>query len=344
MPKKTWYGITNKAGNQPEAEISIYDDIGAWGVTAKDFITDLKAIHTEVIRLEISSLGGSVFDALAMFNALRAHPAKIHAKVMGVAASAASYVLMAADTIEMPENAFLMVHNPLSDAFGNAEALRDMAEVLDKFGNALIGTYVARSGQPEEKVRELLDAETWLSATEAKALGFIDQITASLKVTACFEQERVPEAVRAVFQAAAAPAPEASPATAPPPEQDASVPAALTTLAAQHGLLAHVGMWLSDATIRDAVTAEAVVNDAVAIRTLCADAKHDALAATFINARTPLAAVRQSLLAIKAAQDESAPVNHHQPAPSATPPTQHAPQSALRATSVYAKRRHQPRN
>lgn len=94
--------------------------------------------------------GGAVFDALAMFNALRQHPANIEVSIMGVAASAASLVAMAGDKITMSDNAFMMVHNPMSLAAGNADELRDLADTLDKIAASLVSIYSNRTGQPRE--------------------------------------------------------------------------------------------------------------------------------------------------------------------------------------------------
>ncbi|MBN8494930.1 MAG: Clp protease ClpP, partial [Burkholderiales bacterium] len=145
---KNWFEI--KARADDTAEVSIFDEIGAYGVSAKEFIDALKAHAGKKVTLSINSPGGSVFDALAMYNALRAHGAEITAKVMGVAASAASIIFMAGDKRVMPENAFLMIHNPLTFAYGNADELRDMAEVLDKIAASLVGIYVTRSGKSED--------------------------------------------------------------------------------------------------------------------------------------------------------------------------------------------------
>jgi ATP-dependent Clp protease protease subunit len=112
---------------------AIYDDIGAYGVTAKDFIAHLSSIAAPVIRVSINSPGGAVFDALAMFNALRQHPANIEVSIMGRwRRLRASLVAMAGDKITMSDNAFVMIHNPLCYANGNADELRDLADTLDK--------------------------------------------------------------------------------------------------------------------------------------------------------------------------------------------------------------------
>ena len=155
---KTWYSIQAKADQS--ADISIFDEIGFFGVNAKQFIGDLKAIDAKTIKLAINSPGGSVFDALAMYNALRQHPANVEVTVLGVAASAASLVAMAGDTIVMPENAFMMIHNPLNFAYGNADELREMADVLDKIGASLVATYANRTGLPEDEIKALITTIT----------------------------------------------------------------------------------------------------------------------------------------------------------------------------------------
>ncbi len=196
--KKSWYAVTAKA-TSGSAEISVYDEIGLFGFTAKQFITDLRAIDAESIQLSINSPGGSVFDAIAIYNALRQHPANINVKVMGVAASAASIIAMAGDKIVMPENTFIMIHNPLNFAYGNADDLRDMADVLDKVAASLIATYVARTGNSEADIKDMLDAETWLNAEEAVAKGFADELEPALKIAACFDLDRLPETIRATI-------------------------------------------------------------------------------------------------------------------------------------------------
>lgn len=194
---KTWFSIKAKA--EDSVEISIFDDIGAWGITAQEFISALKEHKGKKVTCLINSPGGSVFDALAMYNALRSNGGHITTKVIGVAASAASLVAMAGDEIVMPENTFMMIHNPWAFAAGNADELRDFADTLDTIGSSLVKTYVARTGLAEEEVKALLDAETWLTADEAKAKGFCTRVEAALKVAASFDIERLPENVRAAF-------------------------------------------------------------------------------------------------------------------------------------------------
>ena len=203
---KNWYAIKAKADDT--AEITIFDEIGIWGVTAKSFIADLKAISAKTITLSVNSPGGSVFDGFAIYNALknaRENGVTINARIMGIAASAASFIVMAANSIEMPENSMMMVHYASGLAWGNSEDLRDTADILDKIDASLVGIYTARTGKSEEDVRALLQAETYLTAQEAKDAGFADTVTPNVKASATFEIDRLPANVQALFKAAQEP-------------------------------------------------------------------------------------------------------------------------------------------
>lgn len=182
--KKSWFEIKNKGTNEP-ASVSIHDEIGIWGVSAKQFIEEIKALgEVKRINLSIHSPGGSVFDGLAIYNTLVNHPAKISGKVSGIAASAASFVLMAADEIEMPEDSFLMIHNTHGGAYGNAVDLREMADLMDKLGSQIANIYQKRTGQDEQTILDMMTAETWMNASEAKELGFADYVTNAVGVAA----------------------------------------------------------------------------------------------------------------------------------------------------------------
>ena len=200
---RTWFNITNAASD--EATIAIFDEIGMWGITAASFERELKAVSAGVINLEINSPGGSVFDGLAIYNMLRASGKTVNVKVMGVAASIASVIAMAGTKISMPANSMIMVHAPSGGVFGTATEMRDMAEVLDKVQASLIGVYMKRTGKTEDEISAMLAKDTWLSADEALALGFADEITDAVELTASFDvtDERLPEAARTAFKAAA---------------------------------------------------------------------------------------------------------------------------------------------
>ena len=192
--KHSWYSIKNKAEDKP-AEISIHDEIGLWGISAKDFLNDLNGIKSEEIHLSIHSPGGDVLDGIAMFNAIQNHPAKVTAHVDGLAASMASVILMAADHVTMPENAFLMVHNPWTGIVGDAEDMRDTADTLEKIQSGIISAYESRSNLSREDIQDLMDHTTYISAEEAKEWGFADEVTQSFKAAALAEgwRARLPE-------------------------------------------------------------------------------------------------------------------------------------------------------
>ncbi len=180
---KNWFEIKNNQNGV--VDISLHDEIGIWGVSAADFIQELKQHQSaKSINLSIHSPGGNVLDGLAMYNALKAHPAKIHGKVEGIAASAASFILMASDTISMPEDSFLMIHNAHGGAMGEADDLREAADVMDKLQDSIVNIYEKRTGLSESEVRAMMKAETWLNAAEALDSGFIDTITDRLDIAA----------------------------------------------------------------------------------------------------------------------------------------------------------------
>ena len=121
---KGWYTI-KAASDGTSANISIYEEIGGWGITAQQFSEDLKALgDISHISLHIHSPGGDVFDGIAIYNLLNKHPAKVTVQIDGLAASMASVIAMAGDRIVMPENALMMIHKPWGISGGNAN---DMA-------------------------------------------------------------------------------------------------------------------------------------------------------------------------------------------------------------------------
>jgi ATP-dependent Clp protease protease subunit len=161
-----------------EALIYLYDIIDPWwGVSAKDFVAALNGITSPVIHLHINSPGGDVFDARAMAAAIDAHKSKVVAHVDGLAASAATYVALAADEVEMVEGSFFMIHKAWTIALGNADEMLQMAGVLEKIDDAIANDYAKKTGKPKSELLELMAAETWYSADEAKAAGFADRIT-----------------------------------------------------------------------------------------------------------------------------------------------------------------------
>ena len=168
------------------AEISIYDEIGDYGTSAKNFIEEVKNIGKKDITLRINSVGGSVFDGLAIYNTLRSHQGYVNIKIEGLAASISTVIAMAGDNIEMAENGFFMIHNPFGQSAGEAVDMRKTADLLDKIKNEIIEIYQRQTKLPYDVLSEMMDKETWLSSQEAQELGFINDITEPLKVAASY--------------------------------------------------------------------------------------------------------------------------------------------------------------
>ena len=181
---RSWFSIKNLSDDS--AEISIYDEIGLWGITAKDFAEQIKAVGDRKIVLRINSPGGSVFDGAAIYNRLRDHKPGVEVKIDGLAASMASGIAMAGAPVTMAENALLMIHNPSGLVLGEAGDMRETADLLDKIKSSLLTAYTRKSGKTPEDVSDLMDAETWFTATEALEAGFIDAISEPQQIAAKF--------------------------------------------------------------------------------------------------------------------------------------------------------------
>lgn len=185
--KLPWYYIKNAVETEdegtgggvntgPGTEIFIYDEIGgSFGVSAIDFVEDLGKITDDNITVRINSPGGSVFDAIAIYNALIQHPASITTRVDAIAASAASIIAMAGDKVEMMIGSQLMIHDAMGVEMGNAKDMREMATFLDQQSDNLASIY-ANKGGDTQNWRALMLAETWMFAAEAVELGLADSV------------------------------------------------------------------------------------------------------------------------------------------------------------------------
>jgi ATP-dependent protease ClpP protease subunit len=172
------------------AEILIYGDIGeSWyddTIAARDFVREVAALEVDAITVRINSFGGSVTDGIAIFNALKRHKATVTTVVDAIAASVASLIAMAGDSIEMAENALLMIHAPwMQWVSGNAVALREYADMLDTYSDAMATSYASRSNDKVGALALLQDGKDhWYTAEEALASKFIDKVVASLPLAA----------------------------------------------------------------------------------------------------------------------------------------------------------------
>ena len=181
---------TITAKSETDAEILLYDVIGGYDDNwdyqgAKALIGKIKALgDVKNIQLRINSVGGDVFEAQAMYSYLKTHPAAVTVCIDGLAASAASLVAMAGDKIIMPKNALMMIHNPAMWACGEAEDMREAAEVLDKVRDTLAHAYVEKTGLDRDRIISMMQDETWMSAEEALALGFCDTLDGAVEIAA----------------------------------------------------------------------------------------------------------------------------------------------------------------
>ena len=329
---KSWYTIRARASG---AEVLIYDEIGAYGVTAKGFLAELGALpDAAAIDLRLNSPGGSVFDAVAIFNALKRHPGMITVWIDGIAASAASYIAMAGDVVVMPENAFLMIHDPSGVVMGTAEDMRATAEALDKVKASLIQGYAAKSGKPEEEIATLMAAETWLDAKDALDLGLADRIALPVKLAASFDIARFRNAPTALADIAgdSADAPskfeelndgdgatdpqvqrEAAP-TGDPAEDSAAEPGDPGGPDATSKRARGAAPPATATAIPDpgAIRAEAIAH-ARAVIDLCRLAGQPQMAGRFLEEDAGLDAVRGRLLALKAEAAPEISAAHAQP-------------------------------
>ena len=191
---RKWYAIKPMAAaadGRTSTELMIYGNIGDnwWdseSVTAKQLVADLKAIDTNEIVVRVNSYGGVVSDGIAIFNALRRHPADITVEIDAVAYSIASLIAMAGDVISMADNGLMMLHAPWGISIGNAAEHRKAADTLDKYAEAMASSYIRTGGPDRAQIDAwLTDGEDhYFTASEAKDLGLIDGTTASLDIAA----------------------------------------------------------------------------------------------------------------------------------------------------------------
>lgn len=170
-----------KATDNEVAEIHIDGEIVSeklWDsdVSATDFRDSLKELGpVKTINMSINSPGGSVFDGIAIYNMLKKNPATVNVTVEGLAASIASVIAMAGDTLTMDTGSMLMIHNPFTMAVGNASELREMADTLDQIRESSVDIYHEKTGIDKEAIKSVMDNETWLTADEAITAGWADQ-------------------------------------------------------------------------------------------------------------------------------------------------------------------------
>lgn len=379
MKNRKWWDIkalTNAQG-AAVAEIGIYDEIGFWGTDAKTFVSrlDEAAASAAEVVVAINSPGGDVFDAFAIYNALRRYSGRVTARIDGVAASAASLVAMAGDRIVMPENAMLMIHNPWTVALGTASDLRATADSMDKARDGILAAYRNKSGKTDEELTAMLDAETWMTAAEAKEAGFADEIEAPVKLAATARSadllarfQSAPSSVLALVEENAEPtttppetlpanpADAVEPASPPAPAGSPPSPASLdpnpVAVREEPGVLAsHVFNACRAANLsacaesivtltalKDRATIDAAIRNAADIAGLCLAAKLPELTAQFVGDGLNPDQVRARLFD-RVTQAQPRVNNRQQPVARDAGGSAQASKPGLKASSVYAARK-----
>jgi ATP-dependent Clp protease, protease subunit len=192
--KKFWE-FKAKQDAPSEGELLLYGDISSstwWGdeVTPIAFAQDLKSLgDISTLNIYINSGGGDVFAGQAIYSMLKRHPAQKNVYIDGLGASIASVIAMAGDTVFMPKNAMMMIHKAWTMAIGNANDLRKLADDMDKIDESILTTYQDKTGLEPEKIIDMVNAETWLTAEEAVALGFADIIEGTRQIAASLNKD-----------------------------------------------------------------------------------------------------------------------------------------------------------
>ncbi len=302
---KTWYAV-HASGEAIERviEVFVYGEIGAWGITANQFVQDLRAMDdgvSEVIAA-FNSVGGDLFDGLAMHNALRRLGARCTGRIDALAASAASVAVCGAHKVVIAESAILMIHNPWTYAAGDAEDFRKVADVLDQTMEAIIAAYKAKAPNIDEvELRRLVAAETWLTANEALALGLADEIGDGIKVKACLGQggvlqryQHAPAELLAQLDEPPELDPELEPAD-PPVVDSTKLALMITQRCAEAGINNLVEPLLSSTKLESEAIVQAGLTRAKAVNDLCVAARLPEFSVEYVAAGLDVAAVRARL-------------------------------------------------
>ncbi len=174
--------ITAKSANNAKtAEIDLYGVIGGYTANLSQFRRDLdSASNADNITVYVNTIGGTFADGLPIYNLIKQHPAQITVKIMGYALSIGSLIMLAADRVECAENGLIMIHRAQGYVYGDAADHTKNAQVLEKHEAAVIPIYMRKLDKTESQVKQIMQAETWYTAAEAKTAGLIDTITGKI--------------------------------------------------------------------------------------------------------------------------------------------------------------------
>lgn len=174
---KDWFRIDNSADDEDATDVFVYDSIGGWfGMYSDEFIHALNQVTTSKINLRLNSPGGSVFEGIAIANAIRSHPATVTVYVDSLAASIASVIALAGDRVVMMPQSQFMVHNASGSCHGDATEMTKMADLLDKQSLNIAQAYAEHTGRPLAEWQQYMADETWFTAEEAVSVGLADEV------------------------------------------------------------------------------------------------------------------------------------------------------------------------
>jgi ATP-dependent protease ClpP protease subunit len=176
LPRGDWWNIVEAKKSSEPTKVYIYDEIGFWGTSAKDFVKELDALDVNKFELHINSPGGEIFDGFAIYNSLKNHKAEITVFVDGLAASAASFIAMAGDEVVMAKAAEMMIHDGIAFAYGNEADMLETARVLGGLSDTIAGIYADRAGKDQQYWRDLMKETLWMNGQEAIDFGLADRL------------------------------------------------------------------------------------------------------------------------------------------------------------------------
>ncbi|MFC4158279.1 head maturation protease, ClpP-related [Chitinimonas lacunae] len=350
-PTQRWYNMA--AQNDASVRVDIYDEIGGWGIRAADFSRDLKALDDgkKKVNVHINSPGGDVFDGIAINNLLAQMGDRCTVYVDGWAASSASIIAVGAHKVVMADNALMMIHNPWTFAMGDAAELRATADALDVCRTALVASYRRKAtAVADAELIRLLDAETWLTPTEAVALGLADEVSGASTAKACVvprlmaSYRNAPKWASETPEPAPAPAPDPTPVpapeptlTPPPTETPAALAARITAACRRAGVADLTEIVLARTGLRPADVA-AEERRISSIHDLCVAARYPGDTLAHVREGKTLEEVQAQLLDKYVAAagpeiDNTPPADPPAPAPSAL--------SKLNPLATFEKRKQQ---
>ena len=188
-PQKKFWKWRNQADGEPEARVlELYGTIASesWfddDVTPQMFKDELFAGDGDVV-IYLNSPGGDCIAASQIYTMLMDYPGNVTIKIDGIAASAASVIAMAGTSVLMAPTSLMMIHNPMTAAFGSKDEMEKAIEMLEEVKESIINAYELRTGLSRARISHLMDSETWMNANRAIELGFADGMLTDEKITA----------------------------------------------------------------------------------------------------------------------------------------------------------------